>query len=445
MEGRLEDPHKAIEPIIERVRNKTSEIYGEKNVTYAPFITHLYESLKCKFIFLKRDGRDVVRSLIDWHNQLWGNIYRESKDLGDINPRALKTISKIPIHKDTSDYARPRPTKNDPHYDNWLDLSRFEMCSYYWTYINDLAKNELAKIPKKQWIELDYTNPSIDEIQKVIDFLELKGISQNKIKSILERKINSLKDRIGTKNSFPNWRNWDSKRREQFDNLASQAMYRFGYYRNDGANWKPPDYGKIWEKHENPHEWYAWMYDDRIKLHQDLISWIKTKNIDTIGDFGCGHAIGYLDELAKHHYTGIDLSPQNIEYCMAKNRNPQHSYLLRDFIIDPLPESSFDLSFSMGTLDNTYDIPLFIQRMLESSKKWIYLTCFRGWFPGLLEHKYQWRQEEGCFYNDISPIKIRETLEEYGCRESIIKPTISGKVHPKHETLIIAEKREAYD
>ena len=58
MEGQLEDPIKLLqETIVKRVQESKAEVYGEKNVTYAPFIKHLYDLLNCKFVFLTRDGR----------------------------------------------------------------------------------------------------------------------------------------------------------------------------------------------------------------------------------------------------------------------------------------------------------------------------------------------------------------------------------------------------
>ena len=56
------------------------EVYGEKNVTYGPFIPELHAQTGARFVCMKRDGRDVVRSMLDWHDALFGNVYRECAD-----------------------------------------------------------------------------------------------------------------------------------------------------------------------------------------------------------------------------------------------------------------------------------------------------------------------------------------------------------------------------
>jgi len=98
MEGRLDDPLAAIAPVIKRVKDhsRTGFIYGEKNVTYAPFIHLLYKELDPLFIFIKRDGRDVVRSLIDWHEKAFGTIYRECKTPGNLTPKHTRTQQASP-------------------------------------------------------------------------------------------------------------------------------------------------------------------------------------------------------------------------------------------------------------------------------------------------------------------------------------------------------------
>ncbi len=96
MEGRLEDPGKLVEEIVvPRVREglARNEIYGEKNVTYGPFIPHLHELTGCKFILLRRDGRDVVRSLMDWHDRMFGNVFRGCADPGDLSQGAVNAIA----------------------------------------------------------------------------------------------------------------------------------------------------------------------------------------------------------------------------------------------------------------------------------------------------------------------------------------------------------------
>lgn len=235
MEGRIADPMAVLEnTVIPRIWKKLTEVevYGEKNLTYGPFISYLYQALKCKFVFLKRDGRDVVRSLINWHEKKFGSIYRECKETGNLSPTAISAAANLPVHFDTSDYARPRPLKNDPLYNEWENFTRLEMCAYYWATVNELYFDNLQKLPNNAWIMIDYTTPTAQDIEEVADFLGLKGLDNKLVQNMLQQKINSLKDRNAPYDSlWPIWRNWDRSMRQSFEMIASKTMYRLGYYK----------------------------------------------------------------------------------------------------------------------------------------------------------------------------------------------------------------------
>lgn len=227
MEGRLENPRQMLaEQVFPRIAKVLDEghIYGEKNVTQGPFIPYLYEMLKCKFVYLKRDGRDVATSLMNWHNEVFGSIYREAKEQGILSSIAKKAISLLPIEQDTSDYSRPRPRPNDPFYKEWSNLSRFEMVTWYWAYINRLYLENLANIPQEDWITLDYSGVTAQNIETVFDFLGLTGYQEERVTEMLESRINSVEQRTGLRPRFPRWPEWEASRMQQFKRIAQETM-----------------------------------------------------------------------------------------------------------------------------------------------------------------------------------------------------------------------------
>lgn len=446
MEGRISDPMAVLEnTVIPRVRKKLTEVevYGEKNVTYGPFIPYLYQALKCKFVFLKRDGRDVVRSLINWHEKKFGSIYRECKETGNLSPTAISAAANLPIHLDTSDYARPRPLKSDPLHAEWENLTRLEICAYYWSTINELYLNKLQELPDNAWIMIDYTTPSYEDVERVAKFLGLKGLDRESIQDLLHQRINSLQDRgLLNEDIYPDWKNWNSGKRCSFDRIASTTMRRLGYYKESGCEWRPKNYGEWWKNNEGGLEWYTWMYNSRLKMHKDLVNWVNDKEkggdkITSIADFGCGLGVGYCEDFANKEYIGIDLSKRNIQWCNKNRKNHKHKYCCMDFIAEPLIEK-VDLVFSSGTIDNSYDVDAFLKAIVRNSRKWIYVTSYRGWFPELSEHIYSYDEKTTCFYNNISPRRLRMLLESLGCSEIVISPIATGHKSIPFETRIVA-------
>ncbi len=433
MEGRLKDAVLTLEnSIIPRVRAEMEhvEVYGEKNVTYGPFIPFLHDMLNCKFVFIKRDGREVVRSLVNWHEAKFGTVYRECREPGGLTPEANAAAASLLVHRDSSDYSRPRPLKADPLSWKWETLTRAEMCAYYWSTINELYVDQLQRLPKDSWIEIDYSNVVAEDVERVAEFCGFRGLTRRRIQVLLDQKINSLEDRGASAGSYPDWKNWSSEQRGQFDSVAGPTMQRLGYYREKGSEWRPEQYGQWWKTQAGGPEWYGWMYEGRKKMHEDLLEWIhgrekEGERIQSIADLGCGLGVGYAEAFAMKRYVGFDLSERNVQWCQEHRRNELHAYRCLDFGVESLGES-FDLVFSSGTLDNTYDIDRCLATMVHHSNQWVYVTFYRGWFEDLSAHRYHWSEEHTCFYNDASSQRIRKQLVQLGCRDIMIEPVHAG-------------------
>ena len=436
----LQIDHALEESVVARVKQFADEyeVYGEKNVTFAPFITKMYEKLCCKFIFLKRDGRDVVTSMMNWHEHKFGNFYKEANSKCNPTNDALVAAQNLLAYQDISDYSRPRPLKGDELYYKWNKLSRFEMCSYYWSTINELYLKELAKIPKEAYIELDYTNVTTDQMIEIGKFLGLKDFKYETIDNMLNKKINSLEDRGHNSGKFPKWTEWNSELREMFDKFASGTMYKLGYYEDEITKWKPKNFGEYWEKQKGAdNKWFKWMYESRQYAHIDLINFVKENdNIESIADFGCGTAVGYSEAFNDKVYIGVDISEENIRWCQKNRPNPKHTYISQDFIYKPLIEK-VDLVFSSGTIDNCYDVKAYISSMIKSSKKYISFTLYRGWFPDLDKIEYNYNPD-GYFYNNIGVSVLEKYLKELGCKDISITPLETDKDDIIYETRVVA-------
>ncbi len=446
VEGELLDPISTLErTVLPRVRNELVRggVYGEKNVTYGPFIRYLHQALGSRFAWVVRDGRDVVSSLINWHEKKFGTVYRECQDPGNLSVDALGSAANLPVHLDTSDYSRPRPRADTALGHIWEQLSRAEMCAYYWSTINALYLEHFLGLPEEVWTRIDYTASSAEEVLRVARFCGLKGIDEQRVRTLLDKRINSLEDRgVSSLERYPHWTNWDGGMRRRFDRFAAPMMTRLGYYGEPATRWRPRDYGKVWNSREANPDWYAWMFNGRRRIHEDLLTWIAARDrqgdeISSVMDFGCGIGEGYSEALAGKRYIGVDLSPLNISWCKQHRSNKNHHYTCTDFIANSLGETA-DLVFSSGTIDNAYDPDAYLAAMVRHAKKWVHLTCYRGWFPDLKEHRFSYNREHGCFYNDLAPSRICETLTSLGCSDILACPIRTGSREIPFETLVIA-------
>lgn len=231
-EGRLPNPEKLIESaIIPRIEaaQLRNLIYGEKNLTLTPFISCLYKRLNCRFVFLIRDGREVVRSLMDWHHLMFGNIYREALPSARLRPGVLQILGANPVHLDDADFSRPRPLRGTAAYDNWEHFTREEMCAWYWSVVNERIRAELLSLPAEAWYQVDYSSISEDKILETAGFLELEGLDRRRIRHMLDQRINSVSERAGIKTSYPAFPSWSRDAQNTFQTIAGSTMRSFGY------------------------------------------------------------------------------------------------------------------------------------------------------------------------------------------------------------------------
>lgn len=231
LEGKLINPYAVIaKNILPRVASvlDQNQIYGEKQLTLNPFIPYLYNMLNCKFIWIIRDGRDVVTSMLNWHDLVYGNIYRECREKSKLSKHAKKML--FPKEEDLADYARPRPGVNDPWSKKWKTLSRLEMIAWYWAYSNNNIASCLDSIPKEDWLCINYSQVNIDSIKKTYNFLGLEGFDEKELNNMLQSRINSVHDVTNYENRHPYWKDWSNETTNKFNIIAGEAMKKFGYY-----------------------------------------------------------------------------------------------------------------------------------------------------------------------------------------------------------------------
>ena len=179
-------------------------------------------------------------------------------------------------------------------------------------------------------------------------------------------------------------------------------------------------YGKTWQKKEGneQNDWYDQMHESHKIQHQDFIQYLKTrKNLETVLEVGCGtgvYPIKLKELFANIKYTGIDISETAIKQC---KKNSSFEFIAGDFIKLNISRK-FDLVFSHAVVDHVYDVDEFVAKIVNLTKKYAYITAYRGFFPDLKKHKMNWNNEDGSFYNDFSIIQINKKLKEMGLNEN---------------------------
>ena len=186
-------------------------------------------------------------------------------------------------------------------------------------------------------------------------------------------------------------------------------------------------YGNVEWQNAN-FEWYLKIHDGNYLLHQDFVRYLKEKkDVKSVLEIGCGagvYPIKYKELFRDIDYTALDISKEAIEYC---KKHSDFNFICGDFVKMEITEK-YDLVYSHAVIDHVYNIDAFISKICSTCNKYAYINAYRGYFPDLKKHKMNWRDDDGCYYNDISVIRVRDTLLKNNLREDefLIRPQENG-------------------
>tara|TARA_Y100001936_G_C15963697_1_gene607051 strand:+ start:172 stop:900 length:729 start_codon:yes stop_codon:yes gene_type:complete len=181
---------------------------------------------------------------------------------------------------------------------------------------------------------------------------------------------------------------------------------------------KKLEYGEGWQSVNEQFYDDIGVLEQRPLLHENFLEYLKNLNgVETILEVGCGmgiYPIKFKDVFDGKNYTGIDIGEPAINFC---RKNSEFDFICGNLLETEL-DKRFDLIFSHAVIDHVYDIDGYIKKIVELSKKFVYISAYRGYFPDLKEHKMTWDNDNGYYYNDLSIQKLKKTLLDCNLEEN---------------------------
>jgi len=197
---------------------KSYDIYADKNPNYIYFIDELQSVFNAKFLFVIRDGSDVVRSCMDFDKFRTPNyaFYEDTKD-----------FSFTQAEDNFWDFGRIRPLPTDSYYNKWYNMSKFEKFSWYWSNYNKLLLNNSKNIPDNKKMFLNISNINSDVFKDIFEFFSLDGYNKAKIEEMFSSEINTTK--VSSDKRFKSYSNWSLEQKNIFKKHSKDMMKYFGY------------------------------------------------------------------------------------------------------------------------------------------------------------------------------------------------------------------------
>ncbi len=194
--------------------------YGEKNPLLLHFMKELRANWDCRFVFTCRDGRDTLRSKMDWDAAGHTN-YGRYED----GPQYTTTQPE----DDFWDYSRLRPLRDDPVFSKWRQMEKFEKFAWGWAKFHDLLFSEVEQLPENAHRMLNMNTATAADVGELYEFLGLKGFDEQAVHDLLFGRVNTSANADGPRERYPHWSDWSPQQRAAFDRYAGSWMQRLGY------------------------------------------------------------------------------------------------------------------------------------------------------------------------------------------------------------------------
>ena len=192
------------------ITTKKGKIYVESNSGYYGLIDLCSQTFKnYRIIYIIRDGRDWVRS---WMN--WGFMYDKNWLLNKIS-HSWPTAEEVP---------------SDSFASSWKDMKRFEKICWAWTTLNSYAIEKInydknAKIFLFE--DIFKSHERYKNLEELVDFsissCDYEALYLNTANGWLDQKIHKS---IG---DFPKWDQWSNEHKKTFDSICGKLMQDLGY------------------------------------------------------------------------------------------------------------------------------------------------------------------------------------------------------------------------
>lgn len=182
-----------IERMYRLVRDRDVTTYGEVNSALRYHMGELAEAFPdARLVHLVRDGRDVVRSIMNRRHYTGGGEGHHS-----LVPSPATAIG-----------------------ESWESMGRFEKVCWLWADAVDRVEDHTSRRVQLEGLVADY-DYFRDQIERYLDL----EIGRKAWRRHTERPTN-----VTQSHSFPHWRDWGGTRQERFEEICGDQMRRVGYW-----------------------------------------------------------------------------------------------------------------------------------------------------------------------------------------------------------------------
>jgi hypothetical protein len=208
--GHLEATERLLSQRRSFVASRKGLIYVESNLGYYGLIDVLNDVYEeHKVAYLVRDGREWVRSAMNW-----GELYSKGR------------IRSLIAHT----WPTALEIDGDPYQFRWDSMSSFERLCWAWARLNGYALETIGLNPHAKVFRFEELFESEDRYEQLAGLVEFATTfpcgaldAMGPLDGWLDRRINA------SSAGFPAWEAWSAEQKRQFGAICGELMGKLGY------------------------------------------------------------------------------------------------------------------------------------------------------------------------------------------------------------------------
>jgi len=126
--------------------------------------------------------------------------------------------------EDSHQIGMLRPIDKDKYFNSWQDMDNIEKISWLWNETNTFIDDYLKTIRKEDYLQFNFNDLTLENINSILDFLDINDISSNVIFKAIDTPVNVQKE-----GAFPKYKDWTNKDKGKVKEICGELSKQYGY------------------------------------------------------------------------------------------------------------------------------------------------------------------------------------------------------------------------
>jgi len=129
-------------------------------------------------------------------------------------------------YKSNSEHELGRlvPQKGDKYFDSWESFDDIQRIAWLWNETNSFIEKYLQSIDTRDYLQFNFNNLTIDNINKLLKFINIDDISEATIKDFIVKPIN-----VQNTGTFPSYNEWKKEDKEKVIEIYGELSQKYGF------------------------------------------------------------------------------------------------------------------------------------------------------------------------------------------------------------------------